>query len=71
MRARHPHVYGDAEDLPDWEALFGSADACLCDHCESVLSPDAAPSSLAADGSVDPSLVDEEQFPPPNPAPPR
>ena len=25
----------------DWADLFGSADACACDHCQSVLSPSA------------------------------
>ncbi|HEB92098.1 MAG TPA: hypothetical protein ENI94_01195 [Gammaproteobacteria bacterium] len=28
-------------DLPEWETLFGSADACACTHCESALSPAA------------------------------
>ena len=27
--------------LPEWEELFGSADACECSHCESALSPAA------------------------------
>ena len=30
-----------ATTLPEWEALFGSTDACECSHCESALSPAA------------------------------
>jgi hypothetical protein len=30
-----------ATTLPEWEALFGSTDACECSHCESTLSPAA------------------------------
>jgi hypothetical protein len=31
----------DATELPEWEALFGSTDACECAHCQSALSPAA------------------------------
>ena len=35
--AAHP----SGVDLPTWEGLFGSTNACACEHCDSVFSPSA------------------------------
>jgi Tc toxin complex TcA C-terminal TcB-binding domain/Neuraminidase-like domain/Salmonella virulence plasmid 28.1kDa A protein/Putative peptidoglycan binding domain len=37
LLAAHP----SGVDLPTWERLFGSANACTCEHCDSVFSPSA------------------------------
>ncbi len=30
-----------APDLPDWNTLFGTGDACACEHCRSIFGPAA------------------------------